>query len=368
MKRFIECLVPDSFCNFKCSYCYVQQQSRKSKQRVFPQYEPSFIAKALSPERLGGISYINITGLGETLIQDTVVEIVHEILKTGNYVNITTNGTLDKRFKQLLDFDKNLLRHLNVSFSCHIIELEKHNMIDRFFNNIRKVQEAGCSFVLQVNLVDEYIPYWDRIKELALKNVGALPQVALTREETHSGYKIMTKRSFEDYKKIGREMHSPLFEFTINNFNKKQNGFCYAGCWSGTLNLYTGEMTSCYGQGIHQNIYENLNKPILFKPLGCCCADYCVNSSHYLSLGIIPQNNTPSYASLRNRELASWYNNEMKLFLSSKLKDENERVKYETIYTFFIPYIRIIKKFVRRWVLRIKKIVNEKFRKSSSIK
>ena len=34
--------------------------------------------------------------------------------------------------------------------------------------------------------------------------------------------------------------------------------------------------------------------PIVFKPLGCCCADYCVNSSHFLSLGVIPQISTPS--------------------------------------------------------------------------
>lgn len=158
MKRFIECLVPDSFCNFKCSYCYVQQQARKSKKRIYTQYSPSYIAKALSPDRLGGVSYISITGLGETLIQEKVVQIVHEILKTGNYVNITTNGTLDKRFEQLLDFDKNLLRHLNISFSCHYVELKKHNMVNRFFSNIDKVRSAGCSFVLQINLVDEYLP------------------------------------------------------------------------------------------------------------------------------------------------------------------------------------------------------------------
>lgn len=357
MKRFIECLIPDSFCNFKCSYCYVQQQTRKTRQRVYPQYDSFYIAKALSPERLGGVSYINITGLGETLIQEEVIHIVHEILKTGNYVNITTNGTLDKRFNQLLDFDRNLLKHLNVSFSCHIVELKKHKMVDRFFSNIMKVREAGCSFVLQINLVDEYLPYWNEFKELALKNVGALPQVALTRKETHSGYKIMSEKSIEDYKRIGREMNSPLFEFTVENFNKKQNGFCYAGSWSVTLNLYTGEMTSCYGQGIHQNIYDDLNKAVLFKPLGCCCADYCVNSSHYLSLGVIPQKATPSYASLRNREFAFWYNNEMKTFLSSKLEDSNERVKIEKYYTLFIPCIRIVKIFFRKWILRIKNLI-----------
>lgn len=107
--------------------------SSKIKKRIYTQYSPSYIAKALSPDRLGGVSYISITGLGETLIQEKVVQIVHEILKTGNYVNITTNGTLDKRFEQLLDFDKNLLRHLNISFSCHYVELKSIIWLIVFF-------------------------------------------------------------------------------------------------------------------------------------------------------------------------------------------------------------------------------------------
>lgn len=353
MKRFIECLIPDSFCNFKCSYCYVQQQARKSNHRLQLQYSPSFIAKAISPARLGGICYINITGLGETLIPKETIEIVHEILKTGHYVNITTNGTLNKRFDQLLNFDKKLLRHLNVSFSCHIVELKRSEMEENFFNNIKKVHEAGCSFVLQINLVDEYIPYWDEYKKICTSKVGALPQVALTREETYSGYKVMTNRKLEDYVKIGREMESPLFEFTLNNFNKKQKKYCYAGDWSATLDLYSGEMTSCYGQGIHQNIYKNIDNPIIFHPLGCCCADYCVNSSHFLTLGVIPQIKTPSYASLRNRESASWYNDDMLSFLSLKLQDENERVRYEWLYTLFIPVMRILKKLFRKFILLI---------------
>lgn len=357
MKRFIECLVPDSFCNFKCSYCYVQQQNRKSSERAKLEYSPSYIASALSPKRLGGISYINITGLGETLIQKEVVDIVHELLKVGHFVNITTNGTLSKRFDELVDFDRDLLKHLNISFSCHIVELKKKGMENVFFNNIKKIKKAGCSFVLQINLVDEYLPYWDEYRKRALLEVDALPQVALTRKETRLGYEILTNGSVEDYVQKGREMESPLFEFTLRNFNKKQKKFCYAGDWSATLNLYSGEMTSCYGQGVHQNIYENIDAPIVFKPLGCCCADYCVNSSHFLSLGVIPQERTPSYASLRNRESASWYSTEMRDFLSTKLQDENQRLKNERLYTLFIPYMRIAKKLFRRLYLYYNRIL-----------
>lgn len=229
-------------------------------------------------------------------------------------------------------------------------------MVNRFFSNIDKVRSAGCSFVLQINLVDEYLPYWDEIKSVSLERVGALPQVALTRKENYPGYRIMTDGTVENYVKKGREMESPLFEFTLRNFNKQQNGYCYAGSWAATLDLYTGKMTACYGQGIHQNIYHDLNAPIVFKPLGCCCADYCVNSSHFLSLGVIPQISTPSYAELRNRVIAAWYNEELESFLSKKLNGENERVKYERLFSLCIPYMRRVKTFLRRWYLRMNRL------------
>lgn len=325
IKRFIECLVPDSFCNFRCSYCYVSQQNRKSKIRIESAYSPEYIAKALHPKRLGGISYINITGLGETLIQQNVVEIVHEILRTGNYVNITTNGTLSVRFLQLLDFDTELLKHLNISFSMHYIELLRLNKLEAFFENIINVRKAGCSFVLQINLVDEYMSHWEEIKKLCKEKVGAYPQVALTREQDGNSYHIMTKHSDEEYIKIGREMQSPLFDFTVHNFNKRQNKYCYAGEWSATLDLYSGKMTGCYGQGFTQNIYENIEKPIVFKPIKCCGAKYCVNSSHFMSLGVIPSLKTPTYGQLRNRKEANWYTPEMTSFLNQRLYHFNSR-------------------------------------------
>lgn len=41
----------------------------------------------------------------------------------------------------------------------HIIELKRINGVDIFFNNIKYVRDLGCSFLVQVNLCDEYIPY-----------------------------------------------------------------------------------------------------------------------------------------------------------------------------------------------------------------
>ena len=42
-----------------------------------------------------------------------------------------------------------------------------------------------------------------------------------------------------------------------------------------------------------------------------------------MSLGVIPELETPSYADLRDRPQAEWYNDRMRSFLSGKLKNTN---------------------------------------------
>lgn len=58
---------------------------------------------------------------------------------------------------------------------------------------------------------------------------------------------------------------------------------------SGVLNLQTGELKKCYANLDSVNIFENIDEPIRFEPVGRKCHNiYCVNSSHFMSLGVIP--------------------------------------------------------------------------------
>lgn len=341
MRRFFECLIPVTACNLKCSYCYIIQEKRRTNQKAIFQYSAAHIGKALSQERLGGQCLISITGSGETLIPNELPDIVHEILKQGHYINITTNGTLTKQFDKILEKTKGFHQQMHFSFSLHYTELKRLNLLPIFFDNIKKVRKAGCSILLQINLVDEYIPYWEEIKKISIKNVGAPPQVALTRDESNNTYKIMTALSKEEYIKIGKEMQSPLFDFTCKNFMVKRKEYCYAGYWSGKLNLCTGELTGCYGLGIHQNIFKDIDKKIQFAPIGKHCHfKYCFNSSHFMSQGIIPEIKPPlpTYGELRNREEAQWYSQEMKEFLYKRFSDINlplsntKKIYFEILY------------------------------------
>lgn len=331
VRVFIECLLPITACNFKCHYCYVPQRHNRSMKMASLPYSPAIIARGLRKERLGGAAYISICGAGETLMQKEMIDIMKLLLQEGHYVNVTTNGTINLAFKRMSeDIPHDLLKRVNISFSLHYLELLRLKMVDRFFDNIKFVRNLGCSVVVQLNLTDKYEPYLDEIKHLCMERIGALPQLAATRDEInlHKDIRLYTEHSPEEYLKIGREFSSPLFDFTMKNFMVKRKEFCYAGKRTYVLNLSTGILKPCYASNIRQNIFKDTESPIKLTAIGCHCrSPFCMNSSHFMSLGVIPSIDTPSYEELRNRKCSDgseWYNPTMKEALSHHFKEYND--------------------------------------------
>ena len=327
VKRFIECLIPVTACNLKCSYCYVIQRHNRKGRMAELKYSPEQIGRALRQERWGGVCYFSICGSGETTLQKGLEDIVYQILLQGHYVNITTNGTVTGRIRAILDRAAPFTERLHFAFSFHYLELKQRNLVDTFFENIELVRNAGASFMVQFNLCDEYIPYLEEMKELCVRHTGAMPQIAATRKEGEGLKKIelLTARSEEEYRRLGEEFDSPLFGFTMKNFNVKRKEFCYAGDWTAILDLSTGIMRRCYSSYLYQDIFKDPEEKIRFLAMGNCCGSpFCMNSSHFMSLGVIPSLETPSYAELRDRPEAGWYTSGMKRFLSSKLGESSE--------------------------------------------
>lgn len=121
----------------------------------------------------------------------------------------------------------------------------------------------------------------------------------MTRDKT--GLKIYSSLSNEEYLLEGNKYKSNLFSFTYNNFNEKIRDFCYAGDWSCVLNVKTGIAKPCYdSKGWTQDFY-NLDKKPFFYPIGKCKSQFCVNASHFCSLGVVPDRPCPTYYCLRNR-------------------------------------------------------------------
>lgn len=356
IKRFFECLIPVTICNLECEYCYVIQRKYRNMKKADLKYTPREIGMALTKERLGGICYFSICGAGETLAQPETLEIAREILNNGHFVNITTNGTIKKEFEKLKMWDKECLQRLHFSFSFHYLELKKKKMLDLFFENVSLIKELGCSFVVQLNLYDKYIECADEIKKICMENVGAYPQIAATRKETKKLEKveIYTEKNINEYVAAGREFDSNLFEYTMKNFNKKRKEFCYAGDWSGVLDLSNGKLVKCYGHPIAQDIFKNPKEKINFEAIGNCCrSSFCMNSSHFMSLGTIVESGNETYCSLRNREEQNWFNEKTKEFLSHKLIENNrEYSNRKKIYVNFkekvLQILQKIKRFLRK--------------------
>ncbi len=329
VKRFIECLVPISKCNLKCGYCYVIQENRRNTEVADLAASPERIGAAFRKERWGGTCYISLCGYGETLLQKEIVEIISGILAQGHYVNVTTNGTITAKIKEILELPEEYLQRLNFCFSFHYNELKRLKLLEKFIENVKSVQKSSCSCIVQLNLCDEYIDVLEEIKEVSREAFGALPQIALTREESETGIALLSDLEFKDYCALGNEFDSTLFDVTTKNFMVKRKEFCYAGDWSFKLDLATGELRSCYFAKPHQNIYEKVNAPIISKPVGEGCKNpYCVNSSHFMTLGVIPSVDMPSYAACRNRvceDGSEWIKPKMKAFLSSKLEESNRQ-------------------------------------------
>ncbi|MDO5559250.1 MAG: radical SAM protein [Oscillospiraceae bacterium] len=328
IKKFFECLIPVSVCNLECDYCYIIQRHGNMQKVPQLKYSPEHIGQSLTQKRLGGVCYFSLCGAGETFVPDYLTDIVFQLLKNGHYVNVTTNGTLTKKIQKLGTLPPEYCSRLHISFSLHFLELKKRSLLDTFFANIEFVRSLGCSVLVQLNVYDGYLEHLEEIRNLCISRTGAPPQLVATRKETslNSRIDLMTSLSHDDYLNSGSSFDSPLFDYTVHNINKRQRGFCYAGDWSYVLNMQTGIMKRCYASCLYQNIFSDPDKPLMSLAVGRHCASlYCLNASHFLTLGTIADDASPSYAQLRNRPEASWYSDDMDSFLNTKLCEQNKQ-------------------------------------------
>lgn len=328
IKRYVECYVPITTCNLKCHYCYITRQ-QKWKDNIVPiGHSADEIARALSKKRLGGTCLINMCGGGETLLCPDIVQVVKALLEEGHYVMLVTNGTVTKVLKQFTELPKELLKHLIFKFSYHFLELRRLGITEMFFQNIEMMRNAGCSFTLEVTPNDELIPHIPELKEEVLKYLGVLCHITIARDDITESIPILSDLNDDDFYQTWGQFDSDLFDFKKIIFGKHQCDFCYAGDWSVYVNLGTGIMTQCYAEKELDNIYENIDRPLHFKAVGSKCrSPHCYNGHAFLALGDIPELESPTYAQLRNRQDEKgreWLSEDVKGFLSSKLKDSNK--------------------------------------------
>lgn len=326
MRCFIDAYIPVENCNLRCCYCYVQQHNMFRSRKPF-MYSAQFIRKALCRERLGGTCFINLCAGGETLLLQDIDLLIEELLKEGHYVQVVTNGTVTKMIDRILQLDSNLLNHLYFKLSFHYTELKRLKLLDVFKRNVYKIKDSNASFSIELVPHDEIIPEISEIKAYCLKQFGALPQLTITRNENTADFELLTKINIMDYKKIWGEFSSLMFDFKMDYIHKKPCNYCHAGEWSFSLNLGSGEMHKCTHNKFVDNIFCDITKPIRFEPIGKeCVLPYCFNNHVYLTLGLIPEVQAPTYLEVRDRIDHSgehWIKPAMAQFFRQKLYENN---------------------------------------------
>lgn len=327
IKRFIDIHVPIFACNLKCSYCYVSHMPQKKVKPIF-EYGPETVKKALTQDRLGGVCHFNVCGMGETLIPEELIDYIRVILENGHTVMIVTNGTLTKRFEEYMELPDELKKRLGFKFSFHYLEMKRLNMMEIFFNNVNMVKKNGCSFSVELTANDSYEPYINEIKECCLKHVGALCHISVPRNEATDGISLYSRHNIKEFYNVWKEFDSPMFELKIRHWEEVRKEFCYAGLWSGLLNLGTGEFNACYRQpGPMGNLFQNPEKEFVFCPVGKCEVPHCFNGHSFLAWGVIPEISEESYLDIRDRIDKNgnhWINTEMRDQFKERLFRYNE--------------------------------------------
>ena len=112
IKKYIDCYIPVTTCNLKCSYCYIAQQNLFKNEPFILSHNMEEIKKAFSQERLGGVCLVNLCAGGETLIYPEIANLVKVILLQGHFVMIVTNGLLTNKIYELMDLDYELRKRI----------------------------------------------------------------------------------------------------------------------------------------------------------------------------------------------------------------------------------------------------------------
>ncbi|MDY0143632.1 MAG: radical SAM protein [Bacteroidales bacterium] len=331
IKKFISLYVPVTTCTLRCHYCYITQTRAFEGKLPQLKFSPETIKKALSKKRLGGTCLINICGGGETLLPSQIVDYTRVLLEEGHYVMIVTNATTTQRFIEIAKFPKELLNRLFFKFSFHYLELKAKKILEVFFDNVLRMRDSGASFTLEVTPTDELVPYIDDMCDIAVAKVGAVPHITIARDQKNEGtLPVLTKMGKKKYYETWDRLKSSLFEYKKEIFGVKRTEFCYAGAYSGLVNLGTGLMTQCYCSYYSQNIFKDINKPIKFTPVGNNCAlEHCYNGHAFLVLGVIPELRAPTYGEIRNKKCVDgteWLKPDMKNFMNTRLYESNEEL------------------------------------------
>ncbi|MDR2594953.1 MAG: radical SAM protein [Fibromonadaceae bacterium] len=277
--RFINTNIPTVGCNLRCEYCYIKQRGNENtmlkidnSKQLF-RYSVEHMIKALTVKRLGGVCMFNISGSGETLLCPEIVEITEGLLKNGHYVALINNCTIRSRIEQLAKLPPDYRARIFFKVSFHYRELKRKNMLESFANNVHLLKNSGIGYSIEIVSNDYVLEELEELKEFSISYFGALPHVLTGRDEQIVGTypRIQTRLSPEEYNSVWSSFDSDLFSYQQKAYDLPHSEFCYAGVYTGTLLLETGDFHPCPGTKKVTNFFEDIDNHIEFVPMAHSC-------------------------------------------------------------------------------------------------
>lgn len=265
-------------------------------------------------------------GVGETLLFPNIIALTRSLVDEGHFIQIVTNASITKVIHEFIDSD---ISANKVFFKCslHYMELKKRGLLKQYAMNVKALMEKGFSITVELVPHDELIEWIDEIKSYCLESFHALPHVTVTRDESKGGIPIDSLLDEEEYRRIWGSFGSALFDVKMDYRKKYED--CHAGLWAVELNLATGELYKCTNNPRLCNIYENIDVEIPFEKVGNeCCLPYCFNCHAYITLGLVPGIDAPTYLEMRDRvtDGKRWITDDMREIFRQKLYENNTRV------------------------------------------
>ncbi len=315
IKRFIALDMGVPNCNLACPYCYVP---RESKHHAVPSYSARLpiTAKCYSKERMGGMCFIYLYAHGETLLSQDSVSVIENLLYAGHAVGVVTNLTLRARVDEMIALPASLKSRLVIFASLHYTELKRKGWLNDFFSHVLSLRESGISCVVRLCMSPDYLDLIDEIKEICLSKISQLPVVTHYRVESGIDPEL-ENRLCEAAKSFDSASHT----LQKNISDVKRTEYCHAGEWSYVINYVTGAVKSCLCEKVSQNVYENTDIPLRQSAVGTSCrAPWCLCGVHFLSWGIIPDFDCPTYAKIMSADNLS---PELRRLCCKKLKQNN---------------------------------------------
>ena len=323
MTKYLGINISENTCNLDCTYCYLQANPyrRFSNLRMKNPHIARFIRWRLSKDVLGGSCLIGITGSGETFFAEGLEEVCVELLKEGHYLHIVTNGILTTKIERLIKKAGKYSKNIIFKLSFHYMELIKRGIIGQFVSTVELIKNSPASYTIELMPHDELVPYIDDVIKFSREHFDALPQLTIARK-SDTDSKLLTNMTFSEYKQTYDIFDSEMFETRMRLYPQKGKN-CKAGEKSLFIDLYTGHINRCLFHEEIGNLYYDGIDNLHIPPVGNLCGlGYCFNCHVYATLGVVPNKDVPTYATIRDRKMSNgkhWIKEDMRRFLDIKL-------------------------------------------------